>query len=95
MTATGVADPDPPRRRGRPQEINRNTLHRILWRRVDARGRLRFKGQDMAESLGISTYHFSRIMAEGVEAGRWSVVKKGHHSVKTYQITDPKVWAAS
>lgn len=79
---------------GRPQQIDRDALHRILWRRTDDEGRITFKGQEMAERLLVSTYHFSRILAEGAAAGRWRVVDVGKHSVKTYEVADPDVWAA-
>lgn len=48
----------------------------------------------MAESLLISEYHFSRIMREGERTGRWKVVIKSKHSVKTLAVEDPDVWKA-
>lgn len=77
---------------GRPQQIDRDALHRVLWRRCDTSHRITFKGQEYAASLLISTYHFSRIMAEGELHGRWSVAKVGRHSVKTYLVADPAHW---
>lgn len=49
----------------------------------------------MADALLISPYHFSRIMNEGVRQGRWTPVKVGKNSKKTYEVTDPAVWAAA
>jgi len=77
---------------GRPQQIDRNALHRILWRRTDQFRRITFKGQEYAQALLISPYHFSRIMAEGELHGRWRTVKTGKHSIKTYEIADPEAW---
>lgn len=74
---------------GRNQQISRDAVHRILWRRCDRFGRITLKGQDYAASLNISTYHFSRILAEGVAAGRWDVAAVAKHSVKTYQVAPP------
>lgn len=84
---------------GRPQRIDRDALHRILWRRCrvaeGARtGQIEFVGQEYAASLLISPYHFSRIMAEGERMGRWTVIKKMKHSVNVYQVVDPAVWVA-
>lgn len=78
---------------GRPQRIDRDALHRILWRRCDARGTIEFVGQEYAASLLISPYHFSRIMAEGERMGRWRVIRKKKHSVNVYEVVDPTMWA--
>lgn len=81
-------------RPGRPHQIPRDALHRVLWRRVDRFGRITFNQQDMAVNLEISEYHFSRIMQEGARHGRWSVVHVGQHHVNTYDVVDPDRWAA-
>lgn len=77
---------------GRPTQIDRDALHRVLWRRTDRFGRIQFVHQEMAESLRISTYHFSRIMKEGELLGRWTTVNVGKNSRKTYEVVDPAEW---
>jgi hypothetical protein len=79
---------------GRPQQIDRDALHRVLWAHVDRFQRLLVVNQEVAEYLCISPYHFSRILREGVQAERWRVVSVGKNSRKTYEIRDPAVWAA-
>lgn len=79
---------------GRPQQIDRDALHRVLWSHVDRFGRLLVVNQEVAEYLCISPYHFSRILREGVQAGRWRVTSVGKNSRKTYEIKEPAIWEA-
>jgi CRP-like cAMP-binding protein len=79
---------------GRPQQIDRDALHRVLWAHTDRFQRLPIVNQEVAEYLCISPYHFSRILREGVQMERWRVVSVGKNSRKTYEIRDPAVWAA-
>ena len=74
---------------GRPKEIDRDALHRILWRRTDRRGAIKFVQNQMAAELGISPYHFCRIIAEMCEDGRLRQIAVGKHSVRTYLVKEP------
>lgn len=76
----------------RPQTIDRDALHRVLWRRTDRRGSLKFIQNQMASEIGVSPYHFNRILAEMEEVGRLKTIAIGKRSIKTYVITDPAKW---
>lgn len=76
---------------GRPRSIDRDLLHKILWRRRDRLGRLQVKHSDLATELGISVYHFSRIMTEFVEDGRLKILT-AHGTRRTYLVVDPAEW---
>jgi CRP-like cAMP-binding protein len=76
----------------RAKEIDRDALHRVLWRRTDRRGALKFVQNQLALELGISAYHFSRIMAEFQEEGRVRQIAIGKHNVRTYTVSDPATW---
>lgn len=77
---------------GRPPTIDRDALHRVLWRRSDRRGSLKFVQNQLATEIGISPYHFNRILAEMEENGRLRTIAIGKRSIKTYLITDPAEW---
>lgn len=83
---------------GRPQQIDRGALHRILYRRGtpvanrDNVRRITFKSQDVAGRTGIAIYHFSRILREFRDQGRIAVFKKGKHSITTYDVLDEDAW---
>lgn len=77
----------------RPDRIDRDALHRLLWRSRNQRtGSVTFKNQEMADYTGISVYTFSRIMAEFQRDGRLRCVRTGRHSVKIYEVADPAAW---
>ncbi len=78
-----------PGRPGRPPLIDRDAIHRVLWRRSDRRGSLKFVQNQLASEIGVSPYHFSRILSEMEESGRLRTVAAGKRNVKTYVITDP------
>lgn len=80
---------------GRPREIDRDALHRVIWRRTDRRGAIKFVQNQLALELGISPYHFCRIIAEMCEEGRLRSIAVGKHNVRTYQVLDPAAWAGS
>lgn len=80
---------------GRPREIDRDALHRVMWRRTDRRGALKFVQNQLALELGISPYHFCRIIAEMCEEGRLRQIAVGKHNVRTYQVTDPATLASA
>lgn len=48
--------------------------------------------QALAADLLISTYHFSRIMAEGVREGRYRRLGSRKRRGVTYEVTDPVAW---
>lgn len=79
---------------GRPQTIDRDALHAYLWKRTDRRGALKLLANVLALEIGVSAYHFSRILAEMQEDGRLREVSRGKHNVRTYMVVDPDEWAA-
>lgn len=79
---------------GRPQSIDRDALHALLWKRADRRGAIKLLANVLALEIGVSAYHFSRILAELQEDGRLREVSRGKHNVRTYMVSDPDVWAA-
>lgn len=80
---------------GRPKEIDRDALHRVIWRRTDRRGAIKFVQNQLALELGISPYHFCRIVAEMCDEGRMRMIATGKHNVRTYQVSDPATWAGA
>lgn len=79
----------------RQREIDREALHRVLWRRCDRRGALKLVQNEMAMELGITPSWFSRIVAEFREQGIMTPIASGKHNVKTYRVTEPPSLAAT
>lgn len=75
----------------RPRVIDREALHRLLWKRANRHGRIKFVQSDLAIEVGVSTAHFCRVIREMTEAGRMRPLASVAH---TYVITDPAVWMA-
>ncbi len=79
----------------RPRQIDRDALHRVLWRRCDRRGSIKLVQNQMALELGITPSHFCRIIAEMTEQGIMRPIAAGKHNVRTYQVTEPASLAAA
>lgn len=77
---------------GRPEEIDRDALHRVLWRSVDRFNRVTFKSEALADELLISAYHFSRIVTQMCKQGRLVELARKKSGIRTYEVIDPKVW---
>lgn len=67
-------------------------MHQLLFRRTDRRGSLKLQANALALEIGLSPYHFSRIMAEFQEDGRMREVARAKHNVRTYMVTDPAIF---
>lgn len=79
---------------GRPREIDREALHRLLWLRTDRRKTIKFKQSVLALEVGVSYAYFSRIVGEMVDQGRLELISIGFQHINTYRVTDPEVWTA-
>lgn len=71
--------------------IDREALHRLLWKRANRHGRVKFVQSDLAIEVGVSTAHFCRVIREMTEDGRLHQLSSTAH---TYVITDPASWTA-
>lgn len=79
---------------GRPQSIDRDALHSLLARRADRRSSIKLLANELALEIGVSSYHFSRIIAEMQEDGRIRQVSISKHNIRTYMVMDPDTWQA-
>lgn len=69
------------------QKVDRDGLHRLLFKRADADGRLELVQLEFAEEIGLTNGHLGRIFTEMIAGGRMRKVRPG-----VYEITDPDVW---
>lgn len=74
-----------------PQQVklDREALHRYLWKQADDHGRLEIKINDLAEKLQLGRGHMGRIIREMVEDGRLRLVNRGVSNVGTYSVVSP------
>lgn len=74
------------------EAIDRDGLHRYLWRRSDRLGRLRLVQKELADGLGVTKFTISRIMKEFTDQGRVRSLGRGERSSHTYLVIDPDAW---
>jgi hypothetical protein len=79
----------------RPQQFDRNALHRLLWSRTDQRGLIKLKQADLAEELNIGKAWMSQLIHEFKSQGRLVQLsaqpRRGGGSTM-YRVTDPGFW---
>lgn len=74
-------------------KVDRDALHRVIWRRTDRRRTLRIHQAMFAEELGVSPYHLSRLLAELEGEGRMRKLSAEKGNVGRYVIADPADFA--
>lgn len=76
----------------KPQKIDREALHRYLYRRTDAFGRLKLNVTKLSSDLELSYCNMTVVIAEMTEAGRMRHIGGHRYGTKTYIIADPVTW---
>lgn len=75
-----------------PMKIDRDALHRVLYRRSDRHHRLRLSCRVLSDELGVSYANFTRVIIEMAAQGRLRRIAGGRMEMKTYVVEDPAVW---
>jgi CRP-like cAMP-binding protein len=73
-------------------KIDRNALHRVLYRRADRHHRLKLSAKDLAEDLGVNYEHFSRMLHTFADEGRLRRISGVRTGPKVYLVSDPAEW---
>jgi len=75
----------------RPIIHDRDQIHRQLFERADRRGKIEVQQKLLAAELGISQFHFNRIIQSFLAAGRLRVIggNRRRGSQKAYIVTPP------
>jgi DNA-binding MarR family transcriptional regulator len=75
------------------QRIDRDALHRYLYRRSDRHHRLKVQAKDLAEELGVSYENFTTILRKMADDGRLRRISGAHNGPKVYLVTPPEDFA--
>ena len=74
-------------------KIDRNAVHRVLWRRADRFGRVRVQARSLAEELGVSYWNFTVVLKSMAGEGRMRQIGGSERGPKTYVVENPDIWA--
>lgn len=69
--------------------VDRDMLHQHLWQTKDRYGYMTYQSKELAERLGISVYHMSRILSELQEQGKIQRISGGR-GLK-WKVIDPTI----
>jgi hypothetical protein len=75
--------------------IDREALHRLLFRRADRKGSLRLKVKDLAEELDLGYCNLVTVVNDMAEEGRLRRIGGRPFQQATYYVLDPQIWAAA
>jgi len=75
--------------------LDRDGLHRMLWRRGNRNGKITFRLEELADELGVSRFTISRVMAEFMAENRVFKLSAPRRAGCTYRVADPDEWATS
>lgn len=76
----------------KPQKIDRNALHRYLYRRADRLGRLKLNVKVLAADLELSYCNMTVVIGEMTASGRLRRIGGPRYGLKTYVVADPSSW---
>lgn len=74
--------------------IDRDALHRYLWRRANRAGRLRIVVRELADELELGYANLTVVIGEMCKQGRLIRVGGGRNQTKTYRVVDPAEFEA-
>lgn len=77
----------------KPQKIDRDALHRYLYRRADPFGRLKLNVKKLSSELELAYCNLTLVIADMAETGRIRHIGGSRYATKTYVIVDPAIWA--
>jgi hypothetical protein len=75
-----------------PLAIDRDALHRFLYRRADHFHRLRFDLRELADEVGVNYAWLSQVITEMAHEGRMRRIAGAKQQQKTYRVEDPATW---
>jgi hypothetical protein len=73
-------------------KLDRNALHRILYRRTDHFDRIKVDLRGLAEETGLDYYHLSTVLNEFAREGRLHRIAGLPTRQKTYKVENPAAW---
>lgn len=74
----------------RPVQFDRNKLHAFLYYKANSRGVLVMNQKLLAAELGISQFHFNRVVQLFVETERLRILGRNRQgAMKTYLVAEP------
>lgn len=76
-------------------QIDRDAIHRVLYRRADSHHRLRLHVPSLADELGVSYFNFTIVIREMAAQGRLKRIGGKDNGTKTYVVEDPGVFSAT
>jgi hypothetical protein len=72
--------------------VDRDGLHRYLFRKSDAHGRIQIGHMQLAELLHVHHSTITKIMREFLEQGRLRKQRVDVGRLTTYIVVDPETW---
>jgi DNA-binding MarR family transcriptional regulator len=72
--------------------IDRDAVHRVIYRRADRHHRFKGKMTDLAEELGVSYFNFTIVIRSMADEGRLRRIGGAANGAKTYLVVDPEEW---
>jgi hypothetical protein len=76
-----------------PNKINRDALHRYLYRRSDHFGRYKVNLRSLSEETGCAYNNLSTILTAMAAEGRLRRIAGRDYQAKTYRVEDPTAWS--
>lgn len=74
--------------------LDRGALHALLWLRAGPRGVLRLNQSSLANELVTSRLVVHRVLERMIAEGRISKIPGASGpATRSYEITDPQIWA--
>lgn len=78
----------------KPRAIDRDALHRILFRKADRLGRLKLNLRALSDELELGYCNLSVVISEMAQAGRLKPIAGPRNGRKTYVVVDPASYQA-
>lgn len=74
------------------QRIDRNAVHRVLYRRADRLHRLKTPAKTLADELGVDYANFTILLHKMADEGRLRRISGVRTGPKVYLVEDPSSW---
>jgi DNA-binding MarR family transcriptional regulator len=75
-----------------PQKIDRNALHRVLYRRSDRNHRLKLDVRALSREMEVDYINLTRIIKGFNDQGRLRRIGGANNGPKVYVVEDPAHW---
>jgi hypothetical protein len=72
--------------------IDRDALHRVLYRRADRHHRLKVNAKTLADELGVNYEHFTLLLHRFADEGRLRRISGVRTGPKVYLVEPPENW---